>query len=219
MVTKQTMDTIKSNPKMTNMLNIYMENDMRKLKNICHKIWRDKVDVSDYDDLYDVAIDCLVETICSFNEEKSTKFNTFLIGNIMRKSNTWIRDNKYRLKKNNLLKDENGRIIYAEDSNGKKTPVIIQNIFLDMDCDETLNIKNTLKSKKCVEDVVFAEEYTDKVTMYINMLPIRVREVARLFSQEYKQNEIMEILNITEKQLIDSMKILKSYEYISLLFD
>lgn len=88
-----------------------------------------------------------------------------------------------------------------------------------MDSDETQNLKETLSSKINIEDILIAEEYTDKVELYLSNLPKRVRGVAKLFSQEYNRDEIMELLHITEQQLLDCMKILKSYEYISLLFN
>ena len=141
MINEEMMSVINNNPEMMTVVNSYMENDMRKLKKICHKVWYGKFDRSDYDELYDVAVDCLIETLITYNNEKA-RLETFLVGNIMRKTSTWMRDNKYRLKRNNLLRDENGKLIL--DDEGK--PQIIINVSLDVNTDEVKNIKDNLPS-------------------------------------------------------------------------
>ena len=90
MITKETMLIIKSNQKMLDIINTYMQDDMKKLKQICHKVWEGKVSTSEYEDLYDVATDCLIESVVQYDHSKSS-FKTFLTGNIMRKTSTWIR--------------------------------------------------------------------------------------------------------------------------------
>ena len=219
MINKEMMITINNSPEMLSVINTYMDDNKRKLRNLCHKIWHTKkINMCDYDDLYDIAMECLMESVIRFDGKKSS-FETFLSGNIARKTKTWIRDG-FRHKRRNLLTDDKGKLIYEEDELGRKRPIPIQNVFLDADNDESWNIKETLPSREDIEEEIFLdEEYTDKVEEYLNSLPKRVEKVARLFSQEYNRDEIMEILHITEQQLMDSMKVLKSYEYISILFN
>lgn len=109
MISEEMMRVINNNPEMMKIINDYSDNENKKLKRICHKIWHGKVEVSEYDDLYEVAMDCLMEAVVSFDQNKS-RFETFLTGNIARKTSTWMRDNKYRLKRQNLLRDENWKI-------------------------------------------------------------------------------------------------------------
>lgn len=206
------MKIINSNPEMMKIVNSYMENDMKKLEKICHRVWYGKFDRSDYDELYDVAIDCLIETLITYNNEKA-RLETFLVGNIMRKTSTWLRDNKYRLKRQNLLKDENGKLIL--DDEGK--PQIIMNVSLDVNTDEVKNIKDNLPSKENVEKEIFTEEYTDKVELYLQKLPRKQERVARLLSQQYTKDEILEILHITASEYNDCLSGLRSYKNVAIL--
>lgn len=214
MVDKEMMAIISNNPEMMATVNLYMKNDMKKLKQICHRIWYGKFDKSDYDDLYDVAVDCLIETLVKYNNKKA-KLETFLIGNIARKTSTWMRDNKYRLKRQNLLIDETGKLIL--DDEGK--PRIVMNISLDVNTDEMKNIKNCLPSRENIEEEIFTEEYTDKVELYLQQLPRKQERVARLLSQQYTKDEILEILHITTSEYNEQLQGLKKYEYISILFE
>lgn len=213
MINEEMMRVINNNPEMMKVVNTYMENDMKKLKKICHRVWYGKLDRSDYDELYDVAIDCLIETLITYNNEKA-RLETFLVGNIMRKTSTWMRDNKYRLKRQNLLRDENGKLIL--DDEGK--PQIIMNVSLDINTDEVKNIKDNLLSRENVEREIFTEEYTDKVELYLQQLPRKQERVARLLSQQYTKDEILEILHITASEYNDCLSGLRKYEYISILF-
>lgn len=214
MINKEMMRIINNNPEMMKIVNTYMENDMKKLKKICHRIWYGKFDRSDYDELYDVAVDCLIEILITYNNEKA-RLETFLVGNIMRKTSTWMRDNKYRLKRQNLLKDENGKLILDEKGN----PQIVMNISLDVNTDEVKNIKDNLPSKENIEKEIFTEEYTDKVELYLQQLPRKQERVARLLSQQYTRDEILEILHITVNEYNDCLSGLRKYEYVSILFN
>lgn len=213
MINKEMMGIVNSNPEMMKIVNKYMENDMKKLKKICHRVWFGKFDMSDYDELYDVAVDCLIETLITYNDKKAC-LETFLIGNIMRKTSTWMRNNKYRLKRQNLLKDKNGKLILDEKGN----PQIVTNVSLDVNTDEVKNIKDNLPSKENVEKEIFTEEYTDKVELYLQQLPRKLERVARLLSQQYTKEEILEILHITTSEYNDCLSGLRKYEYISILF-
>ena len=213
MINKEMMRIINSNPEMMKIINDYSDDGNKKLKKICHKIWHGKIDMYEYDDLYDVATQCLMESVYIFNSEKAN-FETYLTGNIKRKFDTWMRDNKYRLKRNNLLKDENGKLILDEKGN----PQIVMNVSLDMNTDEVKNIKDNLSSRENVEKEIFTEEYTDKVELYLQQLPRKQERVARLLSQQYTKDEILEILHITANEYNDCLSGLRKYEYISILF-
>lgn len=212
MINEEMMKVINGNPKMMKIINSYMENDMKKLKKICHRVWYGKFDMSDYDELYDVAVDCLIETLITYNDEKA-RLETFLVGNIMRKTSTWMRDNKYRLKRQNLLRDENGKLILDDEGN----PQIIMNVSLDINTDEVKSIKENLPSRENVEREIFTEEYTDKVELYLQQLPRKQERVARLLSQQYTKDEIVEILHITVNEYNDCLVGLRSYKNVAIL--
>lgn len=212
MINEEMMRVINSSPEMMKIVNSYMENDMKKLKKICHRVWYGKFDRSDYDELYDVAVDCLIETLITYNDGKA-RLETFLVGNIMRKTSTWMRDNKYRLKRQNLLRDENGKLILDEKGN----PQIVMNVSLDVNTDEVKSIKENLPSRENVEREIFTEEYTDKVELYLQQLPRKQERVARLLSQQYTKDEILEILHITTNEYNDCLSGLRSYKNVAIL--
>ena len=131
----------------------------------------------------------------------------------MRKTSTWMRDNKYRLKRQNLLRDENGKLILDDEGN----PQIIMNVSLDINTDEIKSIKENLPSRENVEREIFTEEYTDKVELYLQQLPRKQERVARLLSQQYTKDEIVEILNITASEYNDCLSGLRSYKNVAIL--
>lgn len=197
MINKEMMRIINSNPEMMAVVNSYMENDMRKLKKICHKVWYGKFDRSDYDELYDVAVDCLIETLITYNNEKA-RLETFLVGNIMRKTSTWMRDNKYRLKRQNLLKDENGKLILDEKGN----PQIVMNVSLDVDTEEMKNVKENLPNREEHDD----GEISLIMQEYLNSLSKLQRRILSYLSDGYSQEQIENILHINGSEYKDNLK-------------
>ena len=199
---------INSNPEMMDVINTYMKNDMRKLKKICRRLWIGKVETYEYDELYDVACDCLIESIVSFDGITS-KFETFLTGNILRKTYTWIRDNRYRLKRNNLLTDKNGKLILDEKGN----PQIIMNISLDIDTEEMKNVKENLPIREEHDD----GEISPVMQQYLNSLSKLQRKILTYLSDGYSQEEIENILHINSLEYKDNIKAIideKNVKYI-----
>ena len=102
-------------------INDYCKNDMKKLKKVCYMVWGKKgLPYMYHDDLYDDAMNVLLESVISFKSDKKTKFQTYLLGNVKRSYHDWFRDNRLRAKRSNLELDENGRI--KKDENGN--PII-----------------------------------------------------------------------------------------------
>lgn len=200
---------IKDSPEMMQYVIIYMDNDMSELKRICKKLWMGKVDSCEYDDLYDIAIESLLETIYFFDDTKSN-FEAFLTGNIMRKSRTWFRDTKYRLKRNNLLVDENGNLILDED----KRPQIIKNISLDCDSKEIRNIKETIPAK---EERIDDEEYSLVMQEYLENLSVIQKEMILCISEGCSKKYIQDFLDISNSEYNDNMRAItdeKNTKYI-----
>ena len=106
-------------------INEYCEDDMRKLKQICYFVWGKKGLPNCYhDDLYDDAMNVLSESVITFNPDGGASFKTYLTNNIHMSYGQWYRDTHLRLKRSNLLLDENGKI--KKDKNGNRT--IIHNV-------------------------------------------------------------------------------------------
>lgn len=211
MITENMMKIINSNPDMLYIINLYMQDDMKKLKKICHKIWIGKVNISEYEDLYDVATDCLMETVINYDSEKSG-FETFLTGNIIRKSNTWFRDTKYTLKSNNLLRDKKGKIVRDE----HKRPIRIENISFDAPTEDESDLKNIIPGTfNNLFDELFYEDLSDiKIKKYINKLSNVQKEILIHILNGYKADEIQELLHMSSKEYSQNLTAIQAYENV-----
>lgn len=211
MVTENTIKIINSNPEMLQIINLYMQDDMKKLKKICHKVWMGKVNVSEYEDLYDVAIDCLMEAVINYDSEKSG-FETFLTGNIMRKSNTWFRDTKYTLKLNNLVRDKNGKIV----RDNYKRPIRVENISFDMPTEDGNDLKDIIPGAfKNLFDELFYEDLSDiKIRNYLSKLSDIQREILSYMIKGYETKDIQELLHISKKDYGNHIAAIQEYENV-----
>ena len=185
-------------------INDYCENDMRKLKHICHQIWGSKGLPNCYhDDLYDDAMEVLSESVQSFNPEKNTSFVTFLTGNIRRSYADWFRDNFLRAKRSNLELDENGKIKKDENEN----PIIITNISFDAPVEDGIDIKERIASdSNAEENLKIQDTYDENTITYLNALSPTQKEIANLIMLGYEFSDIKQMLNLTDKQFESHMK-------------
>ena len=212
MINKEMMRIINSNPEMMKIINDYLDDENKKLKKLCHKIWLGKIDMYEYDDLYDVAIQCLMESVYSFNSEKAN-FETYLTGNIKRKFDTWMRDNRFRLKRNNLVTDEKGKIIY--DENG--TPTIIKNISLDAHTEDDNNLIEKLDSGINIEDECkFNFDSDEKVEKFLNSLSKIQKNILLMRMEDFPSEKIKEELGISNGEYNSAMKAIKMNKGLSM---
>ena len=185
--------------------------EMKKLKKICHKIWHGKIDMYEYDDLYDVATQCLMESVYSFNSEKAN-FETYLTGNIKRKSDTWMRDNKFRLKRNNLATDDKGKIIY--DENG--TPTIIENVSLDAHVEDDNDLIDKLDSGINIEDECeFNFDSDEKVENFLNSLSKIQKNILLMRMEDFSSEKIKEELGISDGEYNSAIKAIRMNKGLS----
>lgn len=214
MVTKDTILAIKSNPEMMSIINEYMKDDKKKLKSICHKIWGGKISISEYEDLYDVAVDCLMEAVVQYDHSKSA-FTTFLTGNIMRKTSTWIRDNKYTLKSSNLERDKNGKIVRDENDIHKR-PKRIENISLDAPMEDGGDLKDMIPGTfKNLYDELFYEDLSDvKIRNYLSKLSDMQRKILSYMIKGYETKDIQELLHISKKDYGNHIAAIQAYENV-----
>ncbi len=61
-------------------------------------------------------------------------------------------------------------------------------------------------------------QYEDKVKMYISKLSNQQVNILNLLMDDYKPNEIRQILEISPKEYADDMQIMRSYENVKILF-
>lgn len=212
MVNEKMMEVINNSPEMMKIINDYSDNENKKLKRICHKIWHGKFNMHEYDDLYDVAADCLMESVYKFDSEKAN-FETYLTGNIKRKSDTWMRDNRFRLKRNNLATDERGRIIY--DENG--TPTIIENVSLDAHTEDDNDLIEKLDSGINIEDECeFNFDSDEKVEKFLNSLSKIQKNILLMRMEDFSSEKIKEELGISDGEYNSAMKAIKMNKGLSM---
>ena len=179
--------------------NKYLSYEMQKLIRICHSVWgkeQDKCNM-EHQDLYDDAIKVLFESIRSYDSSKNIKFETYLRNNILLSYREWIRNNKYRAKRNNLLCDSKGRIV----KNERGQSIVIANVSFDAPTDDGTD----LKEKIALDDDFDKDELSAQMLDYLNNLSKAQRMIVTYLANGYKREDIITILHIDEKLYNDSL--------------
>lgn len=192
-------------------INYYHSDDMAMLKKICHPIIEMKgVPQMEWDELYDVASDTLLESIASYDEARGSQFKTYLTGNIKRAYYDWTRDQR-RGKRCNLKRDEKGKIVKGDD--GK--PIVISNISLNGKTEEGTEFGEMVDSGFRIEDEVSEEvgfSFGENVQEYLDSLSETQRRIAMCIMDGDTPVEIKEHLNLSEKQYAEHFAAMRSYE-------
>lgn len=90
-------------------INEYCDNNMSKLKKISYNaFFRYGIPEHEHDELYDDAMNVLMESVVTFDSSQGANFNTYLTNNIKKSVIDWYRDNYQRGKRRNLLTDKMG---------------------------------------------------------------------------------------------------------------
>lgn len=195
-----------------NIVNEYMKNNMRKLKQLCYLVWGGKgIPNMEHDELYDDAMKVLLESVVSYNGNKS-KFETYLRGNIQRSYKDWIRDS-HRVKRCNLLLDKKGKIV--KDENGK--PIIIHNVSMDTPTEDGLDLSEKISSDYKIEDDTendideILENCSSEMREYLTCILSKLQKnVLFLLSKGYQKEEIIEKLHIDSTLYADSIAAITS---------
>ena len=196
-------------------INEYLENNMKKLKQVCYFVWgKNNIEQSYYDDLYDDAMEVLVESVIRFNPDGDAKFNTYLTNNIRKSYIEWYRDNFLRAKRNNLELDENGRIKRDEKGN----PIIISNLSLDTPIEDGINHHERIASDFDIDDELeIKESCSENAITYLNALSPIQKDIANLIMIGYEFSDIKEKLQLSDKQFDSQLKYMRSDKYSSIL--
>lgn len=207
------------NSEQLKILEEYSSNEMRKLKQICDPIiFRKGVPQMDWDDLYAVASDTLMESLESYDESKGSQFRTYLVGNINRAFYDWTRDRR-RFKRCNLTeeRDENGNLV--KDKNGKQKYVVIADISIDApigDENET-SLADMLPSSFDLE-AELAEEIgissDERVQKYLGSLSNIQRQIVEMKMNEMPVSDIKKKLQISNSEYDDNMKSIRENRLI-----
>ena len=210
-------------PQQMEWINIYCENNMSKLKKISYNaFFRYGIPMYEYDELYDDAMDVLMESVVTFDSTKGANFLTYLTNNIKKSVIDWYRDNYQRCKRKNLLTDKNGKIVkvdkdgnVTDDDKGK--PVIISDTSFDAPTEENNDLIEKVASDFNVEDSSeFDFSSDEKVEEFLISLPTIPRKILELKMEGVDVETIKQKLDITDSEYSRNMKIIKSNEKLEL---
>jgi RNA polymerase sigma factor (sigma-70 family) len=181
----------------------YCDNKMKQLRKICDPIIRlMNVPLSEYDDLYSDAMNVVLESVENFNQERNCSFNTFLVGNIKRSFQDWLRD-KHRWKRCNLETDERGNL----KRNEQGQTISIPNVSLDMKTEDGIDLAEKIA---CVENNT-DEELSDNAQEYLKSLSPTQREIASLIMDGYQLKDIQKMLDISDKRWNKTVADMRSF--------
>lgn len=194
----------------------YCVNDMSKLKKISYNaFFRYGIPAHEHDELYDDAMNVLMESVINFDSSQGASFKTYLINNIKKSVIDWYRDNYQRCKRKNLLTDKNGKIVKV-DKNGNVTdddkgkPVIIPDTSFDAPTEEDNDLVEKIVSDFNVEDKSeFDFSADEKVDNFIDSLPRIQKNILLMRMENVPADNIKQKLNISDREYSSAMKSIK----------
>lgn len=204
-------------------INEYCDNNMSKLKKISYNaFFRYGIPEHEHDELYDDAMNVLMESVVTFDSSQGANFNTYLTNNIKKSVIDWYRDNYQRGKRRNLLTDKNGRIVkvdkdgnVTEDDKGK--PVIISDTSFDAPTEENNDLIEKVASDFNIEDSSEFDFGSDeKVEEFLESLPKIQKNILLLRMENIPLDDIKQKLNISDREYSNTMKSIKMNKDLSL---
>ena len=204
-------------------INEYCDNNMSKLKKISYNaFFRYGIPEHEHDELYDDAMNVLMESVVTFDSSQGANFNTYLTNNIKKSVIDWYRDNYQRGKRRNLLTDKNGRIVkvdkdgnVTEDDKGK--PVIISDTSFDAPTEENNDLIEKVASDFNIEDSSEFDFGSDeKVEEFLESLPKIQKNILLLRMENIPLDDIKQKLNISDREYSNAMKSIKMNKDLSL---
>lgn len=187
----------------------YCCNDMKKLKFICKPVMSliGGISGKDYDDIYSLAQFLLYKCVKKYDEnnEKGASFSTFFRNILFRRlCATYLRDRNRQCRSNT-----------KEDKNGNK--VFIPDVSLDAPTPDCVATMERISSSTTLEDEIFKPDISEKTKRYLYNLSSEQLEVAKLFMEGYQQEDIKEILHMTQIEFNNCMNGMRAYRNISIL--
>ena len=192
-------------------MNDYSANNMEKLRKLInHSIKRfgKNQDNEDYDEFLSMANMQLWKILLSFDPEKNDNIQMYIKAKMclkMRQTETYCN----REKRKQYARDEKGKIIRDE----KGRPNFIYDKRLDDVNEKGQSFIETVSSNFDVHKEAFKEkEYEDKVEKYLNRLSILQKKIVYLMIEGFQKKEILEKLNISDKEYINNIGVIRAYE-------
>lgn len=183
-------------------LDYYCGNNMARLRQIAYPIFTrfGGISAKDYDEFYSEANRTVWSAAAAFDDSKGEDFEKFLKGCLSRKFKTLMT----RRNRNKRVAD---RMCTSLD-----TPIGDENgtTLADM-LPAPFDLETTV-----IDEIGISSE--DRMGQYLRRLSKKQREIATLLSEGYKAPEIREILHMSEKDYLNHMSMIRSYDNISIFF-
>lgn len=190
----------------------YCKDNCKKLNQLCHSLFCKIGGISqmDYDDLYDIGSDVLIDALARYESDRGINFNVFLMNNIKKKYCTYIRDS---------LTDKRAYTEKYEDPcTGKVRRRKIQDVRLDAAWE---NDSEEYGAGIPSDFDIFHEMdcfHIDKIEIYMSKLSRLQVKIVNLLAAGYRAEEIKNVLHITSKTYAENMKAIRSYENVRVLY-
>lgn len=181
----------------------YCGNNMSKLKSTCYKEFSrlGGIEKMEYDDLYSLGLNVLYHSIKKYSTDKNCKFHTYLVGNLSRRFDTYLR-NKNRQKRCNIQQEEDGNKIFVKNESFNE---VRQNGKALEEClDSGSRIDDDLED--CFNSLYMSEN----VEKYLDRLSRRQREIVFLLANGFEKKSILEKLHMTSKDYKEHMARIRS---------
>lgn len=203
------MDKIELNKEQLAIIDEYCCDGMKKLKKLCDPIIMKIGGISekDHDDIYSLAQFLLYKSVKNYDKDNANgaSFKTFLYNILSRRIYaTYIRDKNRQCRSNTRI-GKNGEVIFIPD------------VSLDaptLDCVATME---RISSSTTLEDEFFKPDISKKMKQYLHNLSSEQLEVAHLFMDGYKQEDIKDILHMSQSEFNNCMNGMRVYRKISIL--
>lgn len=186
------------------LLQPYCENEMKLLKRISKSIFmrfNEPLTNADYDDFYSVANATLWQAYQAYDPDKGVCFEGFLYSCLQKKFKTELR-NRHRDKRVvNQFAVSLDAVNEDEDKNS-----LLDYISSDFDTFEEM-LKDQGKG-----------QYQSKVQQYLSKLSNLQINILNLLMDNYKSGEIQRMLDITPKEYLGNLEIMRSYENVKILY-
>lgn len=182
-------------------LETYYADNAKKLHKIVDKILMKFGGLSgrDKDDFYSLANEVFVDVMKRYDSKQS--FDGFLYSCLSNKIKTDItKRNREKRKADRLSISLDA---FTEDEEGRS---LLEFIASDFDTFEEVTRRQG------------SGQYQDKIQRYISKLSNQQVNILNLLMDGYKPGEIQKILEISSKEYVDHLHIMRSYENVKILF-
>lgn len=186
------------------LLQPYCENEMKLLKRLSKSIFmkfNEPISNADYDDFYSVANATLWQAYQSYDPDKGVCFEGFLYSCLQKKFKIELR-NRHRDKR------------------------VVNQFAVSLDATNEDENKNSLLDLLPSDFDTFTEalkrqgngQYQSKVQQYLSKLSNLQINILNLLMDDYQGFEIQRMLDITPKEYLGNLEIMRSYENVKILY-